>query len=523
MLRHFGHYRLIRPIGEGATASVWLARLDADERSPAVALKIAHADEAGSPSTRARFAQEAAMLRWAGEHPNTPTLLEAGEHRGRPYLAMEWIDGLTVAELARRHTGPWPVGPAVAVAAAVLAALRHLHERSSAQIPWGVVHRDVTPHNVMIGRNGEVTLIDFGIAKPIGSRGNVADAMGNLGYVPREQVEGDADERADLFAAGALLFELLDGRRFRWHCADEDALFQEIYRDRVPALRREGVPRALRAALGSLLHFDRDRRVASAQQAAAMLEGWSDPEWARSELEGVFLAVAGQQAASRGEATEAELARLDAPRARARGRSSGATAAAEQAERGRYPWHADGEASARPHGRSTEAITTVSPALPMSGRAATGDEPLSAEREPTRRLASESSEEPLADGWEVLQERTQPHSRETGPQPRELDVPMARRAAEIAVTRPVPSRRAPWASEAPSRPAEAAAPRRGRRPSTDTMEAVSSVAPRSREGASMHQVANAMRGRPGSGEVVRGEIVADDAVGGPVWRLGPRR
>src|SRR5690606_33829637 len=274
MPQQFGEYRLLRLMGEGGMAQVWSAQRQTLGGPMSCAVKIIRPCHADDPHYREMFQREARLSLALSGHGNVVTVFDMGVHEGRAYLAMELVDGVTLAELSRRVGTPWPVANAVYVVAGVLRALCHIHGHTIDGEPQGIVHRDVTPHNVMISSRGEVKLMDFGIAQRSDAEPCLGGALGKLAYVPREQVEGDPDQRADLYAAGALLFELLDGRRFRWHCADEDAFFLEIYRDRVPTLRRKDVPAAVMAVLRGLLQPYREHRIATAAEALRMLEAW---------------------------------------------------------------------------------------------------------------------------------------------------------------------------------------------------------------------------------------------------------
>ena len=527
------------------------------------ALKIIRSDRARDPSAREMFLREGRLALALSGHGNVVSMLDMGEHEGRLYLAMEEVDGVTLAELARRMDRPWPVAQAVHVAAAVLRALVHVHGYTVGGEAHGVVHRDVTPHNVMVSSRGEIKLMGFGIAQPSDSSPSVLEAMGTLSYAPREQLEGEPDERSDLFGVGAILFELLDGRRFRWHCADEDALFQEIYRDRVPELRRRrDVPPPVLALLQGLLQPRREHRIASAAAALQGLEAWPGFRWVQGELEALYRGVIGARHSGRTGIHQA-VADDAAPLPRARSSSSSSTQAVPPSGP-RSPWDgarpADEPASAprqaandsgrraRAQGRAPAAdaldamggvptephpqapssprhrVTASAPTWaatpePSASRVVTGEEPAVDEHQPTR--VQREAESPVLD--DVVTRRHRSTSN---------DVPSSRDAAlDIAVTRAVPSKQAPWSPESDPiarrlvRP-EPGAPRKRRRAHTGDVreESSGSVSPRARQSASMHRAASgAMRTHEVTGEVVAGEIVEeDDLPGDPVWRVGSR-
>src|SRR5262245_57200297 len=201
-----GHYRITSKLGEGGMGVVYAAH---DERlDRRVALKMiskAAADDCARERLW-REARAAASL----NHPNVCQLYEIGEENGELFLAMELLEGESLA--VRLLRGPLPCPEASQIALAILAALEALHRRS-------LVHRDLKPSNIFLTPHG-VKLLDFGLARPIPSDGGrtatgltlAGTVMGTPAYMAPEQVRGQTvDRRADLFAAGSLLFEMLCG------------------------------------------------------------------------------------------------------------------------------------------------------------------------------------------------------------------------------------------------------------------------------------------------------------------------
>jgi len=203
-----GHYRIVGKLGQGGMGVVYAARDEKLER--AVALKtmsIARDDTA-----RKRFWREARAAA-SVNHPNVCQLYEIGEDRGELFIAMELLEGQSLA--ARLQAGPMSVAETMPLALGMLAALQALHTR-------GIVHRDLKPSNVFLTPHG-VKLLDFGLALPSGSAVAASSdetpltgtgvIIGTPRYMAPEQVTGEAqDARSDLFAAGAILFEMLAGR-----------------------------------------------------------------------------------------------------------------------------------------------------------------------------------------------------------------------------------------------------------------------------------------------------------------------
>ncbi|WP_157978931.1 MULTISPECIES: serine/threonine-protein kinase [Nocardia] len=200
----FGHYRLQRLLGSGATGRVWRAYDTRTERE--VALKVLAVEAAADPAFRQRFTREArlaAQLRG----PHTVRVHSFGELDGRLYLDMELIEGIDGAALLRREIRLAP-GPAVRVITQAAAALDAAHR-------IGLVHRDVKPSNLMVTPTGAVYLIDFGIASRVGQPPITATGhmVGTLGYAAPERFTGTADARSDQYSLACVLYELLTGQR----------------------------------------------------------------------------------------------------------------------------------------------------------------------------------------------------------------------------------------------------------------------------------------------------------------------
>jgi eukaryotic-like serine/threonine-protein kinase len=202
-----GRYAIDRKLGEGGMGVVYAARDDRLGRS--IALKTLSAP-AGDETARQRLWREARAAA-SVNHPNVCQIYEVGEDAGRLFIAMELLEGEALAERLRR--GPLSTSEAIPLGLGMLSALAALHAR-------GIVHRDLKPSNVFLTVHG-VKLLDFGLARPEldGSLGPDAGltrtgiVMGTPRYMAPEQVTGDAiDARSDLFAAGAILFEMLAGR-----------------------------------------------------------------------------------------------------------------------------------------------------------------------------------------------------------------------------------------------------------------------------------------------------------------------
>ncbi len=210
-----GGYRLVRRIAVGGMGEVFEARPE-DGGEPVV-LKVLLPQHAEAPEFLEMFSDEA-RLACRLHHPGLVRVHEAGRDGGTLFMVMERVDGPTLAQ-ALETGGPVPPALALEVARRLLEALEYLHGLTDEHgRPLEVVHRDVTPGNVLLSRDGEVKLSDFGIARhrlrTVRTRTGVI--KGTVQYLSPEQVAGgpEVDARADLYGVGLILFELLTGRAF---------------------------------------------------------------------------------------------------------------------------------------------------------------------------------------------------------------------------------------------------------------------------------------------------------------------
>jgi serine/threonine protein kinase/tetratricopeptide (TPR) repeat protein len=237
-----GDYRLLALIGSGAMGDVYRAhdlRLDRD-----VAIKALPAEFACDADRLARFEQEARALA-ALSHPNIVTIYAVHVENGTPFLVMELVEGETL----RQHLHDTPPAPrrAVEIAAAIASALAAAHAH-------GVVHRDLKPENVLVTGDGQVKVVDFGLARtcvPIHELATAAAAapmtqpgvvLGTPAYMAPEQVRGErVDHRADIFAFGCVLYEILGGRPVFARGSPAEAM-TAVLRDHPPDLPPAGGP-----------------------------------------------------------------------------------------------------------------------------------------------------------------------------------------------------------------------------------------------------------------------------------------
>jgi serine/threonine protein kinase len=216
----FGPYRLLRLLGQGGFAEVWLAR----ESGPIgfqklLALKVLKPIETADESALHTLMNEARMGGYL-QHPHLVDVYRVGEHEGRWYVAMEFVDGMTLGEVIRRARSfgvALPRSIILDVGIAVARALQHAHTARDADgQALNIVHRDLKPPNVMISRTGEVKVADFGIAKAVTnlSTTTTGSLKGTPLYMAPEVWRGERDlqPRVDLFALGVMLWEMTMGR-----------------------------------------------------------------------------------------------------------------------------------------------------------------------------------------------------------------------------------------------------------------------------------------------------------------------
>jgi serine/threonine protein kinase len=200
-----GRYRLERPLGHGGMATVYLAR-DAELDRP-VAVKILAESLAADAAFRKRLLREARLAARLS-HPNVVSVYDVGETEdGRPYVVMECVEGVTLADLLQERDR-LPAEEAVVLAVQACCGLAHAHAA-------GLVHRDVKPQNLLLREDGTLKVADFGIARAAETTAltQVGTVLGTAAYLSPEQAAGEEVTSAtDVYALGAVLFELLTGR-----------------------------------------------------------------------------------------------------------------------------------------------------------------------------------------------------------------------------------------------------------------------------------------------------------------------
>ena len=259
-----GRYRIVRKLGAGGMANVYLA--EDQELGRRVAIKILNDRHANDDQFVERFRREAKNAA-ALSHPNIVSIYDRGEAEGTYYIAMEYLDGRTLKELIVGR-GPAPVKVAVEYTRQILAALRFAHRH-------GIVHRDIKPHNALVDGEGRVKVTDFGIARAGASQMTEAGSIvGTAQYLSPEQARGaNVDPRSDLYSLGVVLYELLSGEApFEGDTPVEIAMKHLSTVPEPPSVHRPDIPRELDLVVMRALAKDPDDRYQSAEEMDADLE-----------------------------------------------------------------------------------------------------------------------------------------------------------------------------------------------------------------------------------------------------------
>ncbi len=272
-----GRYRLQRKLASGNMGEVFLAEYlgEAGFRRFVVIKRLfphlAHHAEA------VRMFQDEAHVLSLLNHPNIPQVYDLGYLDGHWYLAIEHVPGHTLAELCAagaRAAVPMPLEVVVAALEQLCDALHHAHERNDAEArPLHIVHRDVTPSNLMVTPDGYAKLLDFGVARTRRDESKGGPIKGTLAYMAPEQVRGQRlDKRCDVFSVGVILYELTTGRRL-FYGGEVQMMTAIVERDvTAPSAWVPGYPPELERIVMTALARDRSRRYASAHHLARDLE-----------------------------------------------------------------------------------------------------------------------------------------------------------------------------------------------------------------------------------------------------------
>ncbi len=260
------HYRIEELVARTTMATIYRATDLRDGRT--VGLKVPHIEAESDLVYFERFHREA-KIGQEMDHPGVVRVF-ADEDRSRVYMVMEWVEGKSLRELLG-ETGRLAPESAVRITVSICDALDHIHGR-------GVVHRDLKPENIILGRNGELKLVDFGIAYKAGERrltfGRLSNVMGTAEYISPEQVRGArGDHRSDLYALGIILYEMLSGEP-PFYGSNPFAVMNSRLRAHPRPLREEApdVSHGLERVVHHALERQPARRYQSARDLAHDLE-----------------------------------------------------------------------------------------------------------------------------------------------------------------------------------------------------------------------------------------------------------
>ena len=259
-----GRYRILRKLGSGGMANVYLA--EDEDLGRRVAIKILSDRYASDDNFNERFRREAKSAA-SLSHPNIVPIYDRGEADGLPYIAMEVIEGRTLKELVMTR-GPLPIAQAVEYAKHILGALRFAHRH-------GIIHRDIKPHNVLLGAEDRVKVTDFGIARAGASQmTEVGSIMGTAQYLSPEQARGaPVAAPSDLYSAGVVLYEMLTGKTpFNGDTPIEIAMKHLNEAPRPPSELRSEIPAELDLIVLRALAKDPHDRYQSAEEFSEDLD-----------------------------------------------------------------------------------------------------------------------------------------------------------------------------------------------------------------------------------------------------------
>ena len=279
--KSFGKYRFIAALGSGGMAVVHLAVVHGPSGfNKLVVLKQIHPEYSEDPEILGMFLDEARLAARLS-HPNVVQTNEVGHEGERHFMAMEYLDGQPLSRVLRRlqRHGGLPLVMHLQVIADTLGGLHHAHELADYDgSPLGVVHRDVNPQNVFVTYDGAVKVVDFGIAKARNAVTHTRDGMvrGKVAYMAPEQVLNDrVDRRADIFAAGVMLWEAATGAR-PWKGVAEPTMMKALLAGEFPAARglAPEIAEPLEAMIRKALSLDRRDRYATAAELQGAIEAY---------------------------------------------------------------------------------------------------------------------------------------------------------------------------------------------------------------------------------------------------------
>jgi serine/threonine-protein kinase len=274
--RVIGRYLLCDPIASGGMATVHLGRLVGPAGfSRTVAIKRLHPHFARDPEFVAMFLDEARLAARI-RHPNVVSTLDVVVLQGELFVVMDYVHGEALSRIARSAGGPIPPAIAASIISGVLYGLHAAHEaRTDEGAPLHIVHRDVSPQNVLVGADGIPRVVDFGVAKAVGRLQTTREGAlkGKISYMSPEQIgSGAVDRRTDVYAASVVLWEMLAGRRL-FHADSEVQVLQQVVQGNIERPSKyASVPPELDALVMKGLSRKPEDRFATAYDMAERIQ-----------------------------------------------------------------------------------------------------------------------------------------------------------------------------------------------------------------------------------------------------------
>lgn len=272
-----GRYRLLMPLAEGGMAQVWAAKPEKGGLSRTVVIKLVLPKFAEDEQYARMFIDEA-MVAAAVRHPNVCEILELGKHQDLLFMVLEWVPGDTMNGLVQGARQALPDGIAARVIADACAGLHAAHEALGRDgLPLGIVHRDISPQNILVDLHGHAKVSDFGIAKArhqLHARTQTGEIKGKFAYIAPEQIRGGSvDRRSDVYSLGCLLYVATTGQRpFGGGATALGRIVQGKYA--LPSEVREDYPHGLEQIVRKALSASPDERYQTAEEMRNALEGW---------------------------------------------------------------------------------------------------------------------------------------------------------------------------------------------------------------------------------------------------------
>lgn len=298
-------YRILRKVAQGGMAEVYLGEaMHANGRMRRVAVKRLLPQLVGDAELAGMLDDEA-RLGLLLHHPNIVRIYDRGVSRQMPFVVMEYVEGVDVAAViarARRAGRPVALGDAVAIAVAVCDGLAWAHGMQTDGEPLGVIHRDITPPNILLGQHGAVKICDFGLAKARTQRMKTEPGLikGKFGYLSPEAASGQAvDARTDVFSLGIIVWEMLAMQRLFLGDNDYETV-KLVQRAQVPSLSalNPEVDDIFEELLLRALAREPERRYPSARAFMESLLAYADFSGLRSDLPALVARTSSPEAGS---------------------------------------------------------------------------------------------------------------------------------------------------------------------------------------------------------------------------------